>query len=66
MGIMVTEEVSLADIDEAIRHAHEMLKTDHYGNRMSWQKKQILQNSIDDLLDARLNLVNSGKPFPHE
>ena len=66
MSILVTEEVSLADIDEAIRHAHEMLKTDQYGNRMTWQKKQILQNSIDDLLDARLNLVNNGKAFPND
>ena len=62
----MTEEVSLADIDEAIRHAYEMLKTDQYGNRMTWQKKQILQNSIDDLLDARLNLVNNGKAFPND
>lgn len=62
----MTEEVSLADIDEAIRHAYEMLKTDQYGNRMTWQKKQILQNSIDDLLDARLNLVNTGKAFPSD
>lgn len=66
MTIVITEEVSVADIDEAIRHAYEMLKTDQYGNRMSWQKKQILQNSIDDLLDARLNLVNTGKAFPDE
>jgi len=66
MSILVTEEVSLADIDEAIRHAYEMLKTDQYGNRMTWQKKQILQNSIDDLLDARLNLVNTGKAFPSD
>jgi hypothetical protein len=66
MTIVITEEVSLADIDEAIRHAYEMLKTDQYGNRMTWQKKQILQNSIDDLLDARLNLVNNGKAFPND
>lgn len=64
MSIMVTEGVSLADIDEAIRHAYEMLKTDEYGNRMNWRKREILQNSIDDLLDARLNLQRYGVPFP--
>jgi hypothetical protein len=66
MSIVITEDISLADIDEAIRHAYEMLKTDHYGNRMTHQKRQILQNSIDDLLDARLNLVQKGNPFPNE
>jgi hypothetical protein len=65
MGITITEDISLADIDEAIKHAYEMLKTDRYGNRMTWQKRQILQNSIDDLLDARLNLVKNGEAFPN-
>lgn len=64
MSIVVTEGVSLEDIDEAIKHAYEMLKTDKYGNRMTWQKREILQNSIDDLLDARLNLQRYGEPFP--
>ena len=66
MSIVVTEDISVADIDEAIRHAYEMLKTDKYGNRMTHQKRQILQNSIDDLLDARLNLIQKGKAFPDE
>ena len=37
-----------------------MLKIDEYGNRMNWKKRQTLQQSIDDLLDARLNLVRTG------
>lgn len=66
MGITITEDISLADIDEAIKHTYEMLKTDRYGNRMTWQKRQILQSSLDDLLDARLNLQQTGKAFPDE
>lgn len=57
MSITVTEEVTVDDIDEAIRHVNEMLKKDEYGNRMDWRKKEMLQMSIDDLLDARLNLM---------
>jgi hypothetical protein len=57
MSITITEEVTVADIDEAIRHINELLKTDEYGNRMTWRKKELLQMSIDDLLDARLNLT---------
>jgi hypothetical protein len=41
-----------------------MLKTDEYGNRMDWRKKEMLKTSIDDLLDARLNMVKNGNPFP--
>jgi hypothetical protein len=37
--------------------------TDTYGNRMDWRKKEDLQISIDELLDARLNLVKTGRAF---
>ena len=66
MTVQITEEVTLDDIDETIRHINEMLKTDEFGNRMDWRKKEMLQMSIDDLLDARLNLVKTGKLFPNE
>lgn len=59
MSITITEEVTVADIDEAIRHINELLKTDEYGNRMTWRKRELLQMSIDDLLDARLNLMEN-------
>lgn len=64
MAIVLTDDISIADIDEAIAHAYKMLKTDEYGNRMTWQKRELLQHSIDDLLDARLNLARHGFPFP--
>ena len=64
MALLLNEDISIEEIDEAISHAYKMLKTDEYGNRMTWRKKEILQNSIDDLLDARLNLQRHGAPFP--
>jgi hypothetical protein len=66
MSVQITEEITLDDIDETIRHINDMLKTDEYGNRMDWRKKEMLLLSIDDLLDARLNLVKTGKLFPDE
>ena len=63
MSVAITEDVTLEDIDEAIKHIFNLLKTDEYGNRMNWRKKELLQNSIDDLLDARLRLTQEGKAF---
>lgn len=57
MTLTITQEVTIEDIDEAISHVAEMLHKDEYGNRMNWRKKEILQMSLDDLLDARLNLM---------
>jgi hypothetical protein len=61
MPVVITEEVTLADIDETIAYVNQLLKTDTYGNR---QKKEDLIMSIDELLDARLNLTKTGKAFP--
>ena len=66
MTVVLTEEVTLKDIDEALTHICNMLKTDIYGNRMDWRKKEMLQTSLDDLLDARLNMVKKGNPFPED
>jgi hypothetical protein len=54
--IVIEGEVTVAEIDEALRNIREML-VDRYGNRLSHQKKELLLSSIDDLLDARLNLT---------
>ena len=54
--IVVDGEVTIAEIDEALRNIREML-VDRYGNRLSHQKKELLLSSVDDLLDARLNLT---------
>lgn len=63
MSLAITEDVTIADIDEAIKHINIMLKTDEYGNRMEWRKKELLQKSIDDLLDARISLALGEKIF---
>ena len=55
--LQIEDEVTVADIDEAIAHIAALLKVDTYGNRMDWRKKQMIQTSIDDLLDARLALI---------
>lgn len=63
MSVTIEDDVTIEDIDEAIRHIFSMLKTDEFGNRMNWRKKEILQNSIDDLLDARLRLTEGQQGF---
>lgn len=58
--MVIEKEVTLAEIDEAISHVNAMLKIDEYGNRMTWKKRETLMQSIDDLLDARNNLIRTG------
>lgn len=54
--LVVTEEITLAEIDEALFHMREKVQ-DKYGNRLTHKQKQIYWASIDDLLEARLNLT---------
>jgi hypothetical protein len=63
MSITIEDDVTVEALDEAIAHIFAMLKTDEFGNRMNWRKKEILQNSIDDLLDARLRLTSGEQAF---
>jgi hypothetical protein len=49
------EVVTIEEIDEALAHLRELLQ-DRYGNRLTHQKKTLLLSSLDDLLDARLQL----------
>ncbi|NBQ48447.1 MAG: hypothetical protein EBU33_08360 [Sphingobacteriia bacterium] len=60
--IVIEEEVTVEQIDECLSHVYAMLKTDEYGNRMNWRKKEMLAEQLDELLDARNNLVKTGKP----
>jgi hypothetical protein len=55
--LQIDAEVTVKDIDEAITHVNNLLKTDEYGSRMNWKKREMLMASIDDLLDARLQLT---------
>lgn len=56
-----TKDVSIAELDEAIAHLYAALKIDEFGNRMDWRKRQLLESSIDDLLDARLEAMSEGR-----
>jgi len=54
---MITAEATLKEIDEALEHLRERLQ-DRYGNRLTYQQRQLFLSSVDDLLDARLALVS--------
>jgi hypothetical protein len=56
MTLAIEQDLTVAEIDEAIAHINRLLKTDEYGNRMNWRKRELLTASIDDLLDARLQI----------
>jgi len=56
---MVTTEATLEEIDEALKHLRERLQ-DRYGNRLTYQQRQLYLSSVDDLLDARLALVSKS------
>ena len=55
--MLVVEDETLAEIDEALANLQRDLSTDKYGNRMTWNKRELLLWSIDNLLDARSELV---------
>jgi len=55
--VIVSGEVTIAELDEAIGYLNDRLKIDQYGNRMDWRKRQTIQEAIDDLLDERLKVT---------
>jgi hypothetical protein len=61
---MVTAEATLAEIDEALSHLRERLQ-DRYGNRLTYQQRQLFLSSVDDLLDARLSLTGGNREDFH-
>jgi len=56
--LIIEDEVTISELDEALAFIWAELKTDEYGKRMDWRKKELLLTSIDDLLDARLDLLS--------
>jgi hypothetical protein len=56
MALVVTEEVTLADIDEAMKHIQLLLAD----SRLAPRRRNVLLESLDDLLDARLELGGSN------
>lgn len=59
--VKIDGEETLADLDETIALLAADLKIDEYGNRMTWKKRQELIWNIDNLLDARLDLMKNEK-----
>jgi hypothetical protein len=58
--MMITAEATLDEIDEALAHLRERLQ-DRYGNRLTYQQRQLYLSSVDDLLDARLSLTGGNR-----
>ena len=56
--LIIEEEVTVSELDEALAFIWKELKTDEFGKRMDWRKKELLLSSVDDLLDARLELLS--------
>jgi len=56
---MITAEATLEEIDEALEHLRERLQ-DRYGNRLTYQQRQLYLSSVYDLLDARLALQQNN------
>ena len=64
--MIINEEITLAEIDEAIVHISALMK-EKYGNRLTHQRKAFLLGELDNLLDARLEAVNEiGKSSNQE
>lgn len=57
---IIEEEVTVIELDEALLYVSDKLRTDQFGNRMNWKKKELLLASIDDLLDARLDAMSNA------
>jgi hypothetical protein len=55
MAIVITEEASVTDIDEAMRHIQNMLAEPG----IEKNRRNILLSSLDDLLDARLEITQT-------
>lgn len=53
--VVVESDITIAEIDEALGHLRLKIQ-DRYGNRLTFREKQIYLESINDLLDVRLEL----------
>jgi hypothetical protein len=55
MSVVINEEVTVEDLDEAMRHIQVLLIDD----RLKPQRRNLLLETLDDLLDERLKLANA-------
>ena len=58
--IITIDDVTLADIDEALKNYREKLQ-DRYGNRLTYHQREAYLSKVDDLLDARLKLTEGNE-----
>lgn len=56
---VVVSDLTVADIDEALAHLRLKIE-DRYGNRLTHKQRQFYLDSINDLLDARIELMGSN------
>ena len=56
---IIEGDVTIAEIDDALGYISIQLRTDKFGDRMTWKKRQTLMSSADDLLDERLIRMGS-------
>jgi hypothetical protein len=54
MSVVINEEVTVEDLDEAMKHIQLLLVDD----RLKPQRRNLLLETLDDLLDERLKLAN--------
>ena len=53
---VVASDLTVAEIDEALGHLRLKLQ-DRYGNRLTHSQREFYLESVNDLLDARLQLT---------
>ena len=58
--IITIDDVTLADIDEALKNYREKLQ-DRYGNRLTYHQREAYLSKVDDLLDVRLKLTGGNR-----
>jgi hypothetical protein len=63
MSLAITDDVTIEDIDEALKHIYKMLKTDEYGNRMDWRKKNYYKRALMIYLMRAYHLRKERKVF---
>jgi hypothetical protein len=57
---VIVNDLTVVDIDEALAHLRLKLQ-DRYGNRLTQKQRDFYLESVNDLLDARIQLMGSNQ-----
>ena len=57
---VIVNDLTVVDIDEALAHLRLKLQ-DRYGNRLTHKQREFYLESVNDLLDARLELTGGDR-----